>query len=75
MPDRAGQALPDGRWSLPGSARYGVARRRMCVSMLYEVVRALARLNGGLIGWGEISPDAPRLNVEAMVRSFAESGD
>jgi uroporphyrinogen-III decarboxylase len=33
---------------------------------------ALGRFGGGVIGWGEIAPDVPLDNAEAMVRTFAE---
>ncbi len=36
------------------------------------VLDALAVFDGGLIGWGEVGPDVPVENVQAMVRAFAE---
>ena len=34
------------------------------------ILETLAPFGGGVIGWGEIGPDVPLQNTEAMVRSF-----
>ncbi len=39
-----------------------------------EVVEALGRYNGGLIGHGEIAPDVPLENVRAMFEAWREFG-
>ncbi len=39
-----------------------------------EMIQAFGRHGGGLIGGGEIDPDDPLRNVEAMCRAYSEYG-
>ena len=39
-----------------------------------HIIQSLAPFNGGLIAWGEIGPDVPLSNAEAMLQAFAEYG-
>ena len=57
---------PDRQALLPRGAPRDIERT------VHKTLDALARFDGGLIGWGEIGSDVPLENVVAMVRAFAE---
>jgi uroporphyrinogen decarboxylase len=39
-----------------------------------HIIRALGSNGGGLVSWGEVGPDVPLLNVEAMLAAFERYG-
>jgi uroporphyrinogen-III decarboxylase len=39
-----------------------------------HIIQAFSDFNGGLIAWGEIGPDVPLENAEAMLWAFEKYG-
>jgi uroporphyrinogen-III decarboxylase len=58
----------DRQFILPFSTMDGVKNH------IKHIIQSLAHFNGGLIAWGEIGPDVPLPNAEAMLQAFAEYG-
>ena len=57
---------PDRQHVLPYGTPHDVEQH------ISQTLAALSRAQGGVVGWGEIGPDVPLENTEAMVRTFAE---
>jgi hypothetical protein len=66
-----------GKWKAEILNMYGLDDRGQTDEVkehIKHIVQAFSDFNGGLIAWGEIGPDVPLENAEAMLWAFEKYG-